>query len=292
MNWNDLKIVLAIHRAGSLSGAARMVDVDQSTATRRLAAIEGDLGTVLFSRSKQGMRATDAGRIAIDEALAMEQRAERLSDRLPHKRAVPSGSVRLISNPWILTQLASFGLADLRRDYPEVELVMIASTRRRGIAVGETDLGLWFEVAPADGEFAVPVGEVPYALYAPAGVDPDTVDWMTIWNVKERIEPMRWLSKHLPADRRMVLKTNDPPALMGAIAAGLGKALIPVCMAAHNDRIERVRGVVPDVNRRMHIHAHPDLVQSPRIQATMEWLRSVVPFVFRDPEAETDGRVS
>ena len=136
MNWDDLKVVLAIHRAGSMSKAARVLGIDQSTVTRRIAAIEGELGTVLFVRSNAGLRANDAGRIAIEHALTIEQQAERLADRLPHRNSTPQGMVRLLSNPWLLTHLASHGLADLRRDYPGIELVMIAGTRQRGIAVG------------------------------------------------------------------------------------------------------------------------------------------------------------
>lgn len=286
MNWDDLRVVLAVHRAGSMSRAARILGVDQSTATRRLAAVERDLGATLFIRSNAGMRANDAGRVVVEEALVMEQRAERLQDRLPHRSATPTGSVRLLSNPWLLTQLAARGLAALRRDYPELELLTIAGTRQRSIASGEIDMALWFEVKPAEGEFAAYLCDVTYALYAPAGVDPDSVEWMSIWNVIEGIEPMRWLSQQLPPDHRMALKTNDPPQLQEAIAAGLGKALIPACMGSRDPRLERVRGSMPDVHRKLHLHVHPDVVQSPRIQGTMDWLRSVVGEVFADPDAE------
>lgn len=285
MNWDDLKVVLAIHRAGSLTRAARLLYMDQSTAGRRLNAIERDLGTILFSRTKTGLVATDAGKIAIELGLEIELRAERIADRLPDPHGGPSGSVRLISNPWILTQIATYGLADLRANYAEIELIMIAGTRQRGIGIGETDLALWFEIAPGDGEFAVPLGDVCYGLYAPAGVDPAGLDWMTIWNVKDRIAPMRWLSKNLPLDHKMALKANDPPALQGAIAAGLGKALIPACLGSKDPRLARVHGDLPDVVRTLHLHAHPDLVQSPRVQAAMTWLRAVVPKVFADPDA-------
>ncbi|WP_292069692.1 LysR family transcriptional regulator [Marivita sp. XM-24bin2] len=282
MNWNDLKIVLAIHRTGSVSGAARTLGIDQSTAARRLAAIERDVGETLFLRSPQGLTANDAGRVAVDEALVIEKRAERLLDRLPHKRGLPSGSVRLLSNPWLLTQLAAQGLSALRAEYPEIELVMIADTQRRGIAAGETDLSLWFELAPRDGEFATPICEVPYVVFAPEGRDPDAVPWMTVWNVKERIEPMRWVSNSVGLDVKFALKTNDPPALLAAIRAGLGKALIPACIGAVTPGVTRVPGIDP-VKRRMHLHAHPDLVQTPRIQATMAWIRTVAPTAFADP---------
>ena len=64
-DWNGLKIVLAIHRAGSLKAAAAALKVDQSTVGRRLSAIEAELGTILFIRDNHGFEATDAGRKVI-----------------------------------------------------------------------------------------------------------------------------------------------------------------------------------------------------------------------------------
>lgn len=282
MNWDDLKIVLAIHRGGSMSKAAKLLGIDHSTVTRRLTAIERDLGAVLFVRSKLGLTANDAGQVAIEQAIAIERQAERLVDRLPHRSAVPQGSVRLLSNPWILTHLAGHGLATLRRDYPQVELVMIGGTQKRGIAIGETDLALWFEIEPGDGEFAVPLCDVPYAVYAPAGADPAATPWMTFWDVKERRAPMRWLAQQVPPGARLALKTSDAPALVAAIGAGLGQALVPVCLAARAQGVMRVPGI-DEVRRKLHLHAHPDLVQSPRVQAVMGWLRAVVPSCFADP---------
>jgi len=260
-----------------------MLGIDQSTAARRLAAIERDMGETLFVRSPLGLKANDAGRMAIEEALEIEKRAERLLDRLPHKRGLPSGSVRLLSNPWLLTQLAAKGLRNLRAEHPNIELVMIAGTQRRGIAAGETDLSIWFELPPREGEFAIPVCEVAYAVFAPDGHDEDSVPWMTVWNVKERIEPMRWITSAVGPDTSFALKANDPPALLAAIQAGLGKALIPACIGAVAPGVRRVDMIEP-VTRVMHLHAHPDLVQAPRIQAVIRWIRSVAPVVFSDPD--------
>ena len=274
MNWDDLKVVLAVHRAGSISKAGKVLGVDHSTVARRLGAIEADLGATLFLRSKSGVTANDAGLWTVEQAVIVERQMERLVERLPHRSEVPQGSVRLLSNPWILTQLAGSGLDRLRAECPEIELVMIGGTRQRGIATGETDLALWFEVEPGDGEFAVPLCDVPYAVFAPEGVAQP--DWMSFWDVKERRAPMRFMAGRMPEGRRMALKTSDAPALVAAIGAGLGQALVPVCLAEAQPGAVRV-DTVPELRRKLHLHAHPDLVQSPRVRAVMSWLREVAP---------------
>lgn len=50
MNWDDLRIFLAIARAGTLLGAARALGVNHTTVARRLSALEGALQADLFVR--------------------------------------------------------------------------------------------------------------------------------------------------------------------------------------------------------------------------------------------------
>jgi DNA-binding transcriptional LysR family regulator len=64
LEWNDLRVVLAIAREGSLSGAARSLGVRQSTVFRRLGAIEQKLGVRLFERFRDGYSPTSAGKVA------------------------------------------------------------------------------------------------------------------------------------------------------------------------------------------------------------------------------------
>src|SRR5436190_22324325 len=54
-NWNDLKLVLAIHRAGTLAGGAEALGVNHSTPFRRLNALEDRVGTRLFERLPAGV---------------------------------------------------------------------------------------------------------------------------------------------------------------------------------------------------------------------------------------------
>ena len=67
-NWDDLKFVLAVARAGGLSGAARKLGVNHSTVSRRLSALEAALGTRLFERLPGGLVPTAAGTEAVEAA--------------------------------------------------------------------------------------------------------------------------------------------------------------------------------------------------------------------------------
>src|ERR1700682_6300480 len=75
INWNDLRYVLGVGRAGTLSGAARALGVNETTVGRRLAAIEDALGVHLFERMQGGrLPPTEAGAKAISQSELIEQR--------------------------------------------------------------------------------------------------------------------------------------------------------------------------------------------------------------------------
>ena len=61
MDWDDLRIFHAIARAGSLTAAAHRMGVNQSTMSRRLAALEKGLGARLVNRRAGGVSLTAAG---------------------------------------------------------------------------------------------------------------------------------------------------------------------------------------------------------------------------------------
>src|SRR5262245_38947944 len=61
MNWDDVRIFLAIARAGQILGAARRLDLNHATVSRRLAALEEALKAKLFRRLTTGSELTPAG---------------------------------------------------------------------------------------------------------------------------------------------------------------------------------------------------------------------------------------
>jgi len=58
MNWDDMRLFLAVARAGSISGAARQLGVQHSTVSRRMRSLEEKLGARLIERKKSGYELT------------------------------------------------------------------------------------------------------------------------------------------------------------------------------------------------------------------------------------------
>ena len=72
VNWDDMRIFLALAASGSSAAAAKTVGNDATTVSRRLQRLERALGTSLFEHGRAGLMLTDAGHRLLAHAEAME----------------------------------------------------------------------------------------------------------------------------------------------------------------------------------------------------------------------------
>jgi len=72
VNWDDLKLFLAVSRCGTISGAAKQLNVQHSTVSRRIKTLEKNLGVSLFIRAKNIYELTQEGAKIKAAALKME----------------------------------------------------------------------------------------------------------------------------------------------------------------------------------------------------------------------------
>ena len=103
-NWNDLKLVLAIQRAGTLGGGAQALGIDHSTAFRRLNGLEERIGAKLFDRLPNGVyEPTAAGTLYASAAERVENETAALSRaiRLRRKARLVGLSVSCSGLKWV-----------------------------------------------------------------------------------------------------------------------------------------------------------------------------------------------
>lgn len=93
-DWNDLRAFLAIARAGQIASAARMLQVDSTTVSRRLRRLERALGQRLVEQTRSGQILTQAGENLLSRVERMAQEAEALFQSGPQSRGL-GGQIRL-----------------------------------------------------------------------------------------------------------------------------------------------------------------------------------------------------
>ena len=121
LNWDDLRIFLAVAREGNLSSAARALKVTQPTVGRRLRGLEATLSARLFDRLPDGFVPTSAGAELLPMAEAMERNAEALDRRQAALADGVEGNVRL-SISEVMAQFLTDHLTELRSRLPDVEI--------------------------------------------------------------------------------------------------------------------------------------------------------------------------
>ncbi len=142
MDWDNARIFLAIHRAGTLRGAAEKLEIDQATVGRRLAALEQSLGARLFLRTPSGYVPTPAGELAAAAATQMEQGAEQLQRQMQGIDERLCGVVRLAATDVTARHFLLPALQRLREQHPEIRVVLSTSTQLTNLTKREADIAV------------------------------------------------------------------------------------------------------------------------------------------------------
>ena len=139
--WGDFKVLLALGRAGSVAGAARILGVDGSTVSRRLAAAEKAAGAILIVRGGRAFAFTREGRALLDAAEAMEAAVTAAGASVRASRAELRGIVRLAVVPSMAEIMGPFpGL--VASVHPDLHVELHAGRGATDLAKGEADIAV------------------------------------------------------------------------------------------------------------------------------------------------------
>jgi DNA-binding transcriptional LysR family regulator len=282
MDWNDVRLVLAVAREGSLSAAARSLRVTHSTVFRRVGAIEKDLGVRLFDRFRDGYSATPAGEAAAQLAARFADDFVALERRLSGQDLRPSGIVRITTTDTIWTILMRH-LPALRAAHPEIRLEITISNAMANLTRREADVAIRPIPEPPDTLVGRRIADIAHALYAAPAylarqdsrelaahhwVGPDDTLATTVIG--------RWMRANVPDDR-IALRVDALPALRDAARAGMGVALLPCYLGDGDDRLRRtLPGAVSEIRSTLWMLTHNDLRRTARIRAVMEFLATAL----------------
>jgi DNA-binding transcriptional LysR family regulator len=142
--WDDVRFFLAVHRAGSLSAAARPLGVTQPTCGRRLSALERALGLHLFDRTPDGFQLTAHGRSLLEPALRMEREASALTLKATSRDEQIEGVVRIATNELFASTFLVGALGQIRERHPALRFELVLSNAETDLLRREADLALRF----------------------------------------------------------------------------------------------------------------------------------------------------
>ena len=142
MNWDDLRVFLAVVRGGSLSAAGQALRIDPATVGRRIARLERTLGEVLFLKSQQGYAVTAAGERLSVRAEEAERALSGAEDALRGSAEALDGTVRIGAPDGCANFLLPQVAAGIRAAHPKLEIQIIALPRVFNLSKREADLAI------------------------------------------------------------------------------------------------------------------------------------------------------
>lgn len=141
MDWDDLRIFLAVARNESLSGAGRRLGMDASTVGRRVARLEQAVGAVLFAKTPQGYTLTTEGGRLVAPAEAAEKAAAAASEATRRDEGI-SGQFRIGAPDGCANYLLPQIARRMSERHPGLEVQIVALPRVVNLSKREADMAI------------------------------------------------------------------------------------------------------------------------------------------------------
>jgi len=284
LDWDELRTVLAVARAGSLAGAARELSVRHSTVFRRIEAAEKRLGSRLFERGRNGWSANARGEAVAGAAAEMEVAA------LGAERAIHGaddrleGVIRIATSELLAGYLLPPLFARFLAEQTGVEIEVDVSNRSVDLTRREADLALRATLQPPEALVGRQVGLMRYAAFAPrsllagrrAAPVLQELPWVGFDERVSHLRIARWFREALP-EVTPRLRFDSIPALLRAASAGAGAVLLPTFVAPLAPDLVRITPAVDGADMGLWLLNHPDARGNARVRALSGFLSRTVP---------------
>jgi len=293
VDWNDMKVLIALSRKGSARGAAQALGVSNSTVTRRLDDLERDLGTRLFDRTPDGYKMTSAAEQMLPTAEHVEELINAAERKITGGDQELEGAIRLTLPPISGIGFLMNRFSEFADNFPAIELELMPSTESLDLSRREADIAIR----------VLPAGETPPDYLIGRLLSPLTASTYVHRDLLNPDDPsdvshLTWIGKHPGSAVEDWLEKVDYPdlpvrhaiadinLLVEALHYQMGMAYLPCFSAYYEPNIVRVPGATIVHQMDMWVLTHKDL----RLSARMRVLREIIFEEFNQIRHQIDTR--
>lgn len=272
MNWDDLRLFLAIARTGSISGAARHLGVQHSTVSRRIRQFEDKLGTRLIDRKNGHYELTSAGEHLKEASQRIESEVLAVDGNLVGKDTQQVGPLKVAALNNMASTILMPMFASFNRKLPQVELHIIVSNIDASLSQREADVAIRLTNTPSETLVGKRIVTVASCIYG-------SRDYLS--QVKKQNCTPRWIgveccSFHKTWTRQLCQEhshhfySDDTQLTQAALREGMGVSILPCFMGDTDPHLQRYGEPDPDFNLGLWVLLHPDLKRTSRVLAFRE----------------------
>lgn len=283
MNWDDMKLFLAVARSGSISGAAKQLDVQHSTVSRRMRKLEKKLGARLIERKKSGYELTPAGQDVKQAAIRIEHEVLGVDAALLDKDSDMVGPLRVTAINNMASSVLMPMFASFSREHPQIDLHIVVSNLDASLPEREADIAIRLTNNPTDTLIGRKMVTVASTIYGGREYleqlenQGDEPKWIGV----ECCNFHKSWTKQNCGEQSHNLFCDDTLLTLSAIREGLGISFLPCFMGDADPLLQRYCDPAPGHNLGLWILLHPDLKHTARVLAFRDHM-------VRSIEAERD----
>ncbi len=278
-NWTDIRVFLAVFRHGSTLAASKKLGMAQPTVSRRIDALEVELGLALFDRDTRGFKPTDNARSLLALAEDMERAAEtfgEMSRELGRPRPIR------ITAPESFSERVMDIFSEFSARHPDVGFEFIHSIKVLDLSSGEADIAIRMTKAEPDealicrtiraAKWAI-FGGKPYAdkFGLPASVsDFKGHRFVTFKNASVPDYLHQWLIERVEPDQ-IVATYQDTNLMKSAVRLGQGLGLLNVRQVGQDEALIRCFEDIEDVTRQHLLLISPEAFRRREVKAFIKF---------------------
>ena len=281
-DWNRARAFLVTAEEGSLSAAARALDMSQPTLGRQVSALEEELGVALFERGARSLELTPAGLDLIRYVRQMGDAASQLSLSASGRSASIEGSICITATEAMAAYVLPPIVAALRRAEPLIEVEIIASNSSSDLKRREADIAVRSYRPTQPDLIAKKLGDIPWALYATRDYlaslgNPSTADelrnadFIGFDRTDLLIDAYAELGLEVTT-KQFPLITENHLVHWELVRAGAAIGVMPTALGDGDGSVVRVLPHAETPTNELWLAAHRELRTSRRVRTVFEFL--------------------
>lgn len=277
MNWDDLKIFLAVSQQGSARAAAERLGIHHSTIARRIEAFESSQQTHLFDRLPTGYTLTAAGKELLQVVSHIDDEINGIERNILGKDTHLKGALRVTMPDAIAAHLLMPDLVRFMDTYPAIDLKVLISYEILSLTKREADVAIRITDNPPEHLVGRKVVQYHTATYA-------SRQYLSKHQLPTQTKGAHWIGWDYPTAHPEWISQSELPMLpargnfnnvlvqLAAVKAGLGIARLACFIGDQEPTLQRVPPGHSEPLQDMWILTHKDLLSTTRIQLFMDFM--------------------
>lgn len=276
INWDNLRYVLMVANKGSISAAARELEVNRTTVLRRIDKFQQDLNCRIFDRADTGYVLTPEAEKMIAAAREVENTLFNMQRQIAGHELKLEGELRVTTTDSFVLSLLGPHLASFARKHPHIVVDLLVTNDVLDLNRRDADVAIRPTRQPdarligqrlCDVEFGVYASPEVAKSWQPGG--DSNSRWIGFADSLLATPIGAWFDVAVDS-RQICMRCDSFVSIRVAAEAGIGFAILPRFLGDDSDNLESLDLDTSEVTAGLWILTHPDLMRSARVNAFVE----------------------